>query len=190
MEIFWRPAPNQRLQRRQVLAGAAGMLAICGPGTAGAAGAAGAALAALSPPEGPVLLTVEGGIAAAQGRVAFDRAMLEALPQESFVTSTIWTEGARRFSGPPLQTVLAAAGAAPGRAVTVAALNAYRIALGPEFIEPDAPVIATRIDSAAFGVRDKGPLWLVWPYDADDRFRSEEIFARSVWQLVVIVVES
>ena len=32
-------------------------------------------------------------------------------------------------------------------------------------------------------LRDKGPLWLVYPYDADTAYQSEVIYARSVWQL-------
>jgi hypothetical protein len=31
-------------------------------------------------------------------------------------------------------------------------------------------------------VRDKGPLWVIYPYDSDD-YRSEVIYSRSIWQL-------
>ncbi len=32
-------------------------------------------------------------------------------------------------------------------------------------------------------VRRKGPLWIVYPYDSDEAYRSEAIYSRSIWQL-------
>jgi hypothetical protein len=32
-------------------------------------------------------------------------------------------------------------------------------------------------------VRDKGPLWLVYPYDSAAKYQSEVVFSRSIWQL-------
>ncbi|RYH00603.1 oxidoreductase, partial [Salipiger sp. IMCC34102] len=32
-------------------------------------------------------------------------------------------------------------------------------------------------------VRDKGPLWIVYPYDDTPEYRSEVIYSRSIWQL-------
>jgi hypothetical protein len=37
-------------------------------------------------------------------------------------------------------------------------------------------------------VRDKGPLWVIYPYDAVPEYKSERIYARSIWQLVSIEV--
>lgn len=171
------PPGPPALGRRAMMLGAAAGLAL----------APAARAAVSSPPQrprGPVLLTVDGRHAAPG--LGFDRAMLEALPQERFVTTTIWTTGRHTFSGPALRSVLDAAGVPPGTGVALSALNDYRIPIGPAMIEPRVPIVATRMDGAPFGARDKGPLWLVWPYDAADRYRSEEIFARSVWQLIAI----
>lgn len=35
-------------------------------------------------------------------------------------------------------------------------------------------------------VRDKGPLWVIYPYDSDPALQSEVTYARSIWQLVRI----
>jgi len=43
--------------------------------------------------------------------------------------------------------------------------------------------VATRMDGKVMAVRDKGPYWLVYPYDEDTRYRTEAIYARSIWQL-------
>jgi hypothetical protein len=32
-------------------------------------------------------------------------------------------------------------------------------------------------------VRDKGPLWVVYPYDSKPDYQSELIYVRSIWQL-------
>ena len=58
------------------------------------------------------MLSVTGTVARANAgdRADFDMAMLEALPQHSFVTATPWFKTPRRFSGPLLRDVMAAAG--------------------------------------------------------------------------------
>ncbi len=116
--------------------------------------------------------------------VDFSDADLMSLPQVSFETTTIWTEGVKTFSGPALTSVLSAAGVEEvGSVIRLTALNDYIVEMDRALIEPAAPIIANRIDGDPFGVRDKGPLWLIFPYDSDDRYRTEVIFGVSVWQL-------
>lgn len=114
-----------------------------------------------------------------------DLAALDALPQISFSTGTLWTEGKTQFSGPSLLSVLQAAGIRSGR-IQLWALNDYMAELDIANLRDGAPIIATRRDGKTFGVRDSGPLWVVYPYDADEDFRTEEIYAASVWQLQAI----
>ena len=117
----------------------------------------------------------------------FDLEALDALPQESFVTGTIWTDGQAQFSGVPLAALLDRTGIA-GMAdqVELVALNDYRIEIPVAEIDPNAPIIATRVDGRAMPVREKGPFWLVYPYDRDSRYRTETTFARSIWQLTQV----
>ena len=127
-----------------------------------------------------VILTVqtrEGGQS-----VTFTDAELMALPQESFETETIWTEGVVAFSGPSLKSVLEHAGMTLGD-VELYAINDYSVVLPLEKLEDGAPIVASRINGAPFSVRDKGPLWVVFPYDDESRYNTEEYFALSVWQL-------
>lgn len=116
--------------------------------------------------------------------VHYSDADLAAMTTISFSTSTIWTEGIQEFSGPSLATVLQAAGLPDGAgSVRLVALNDYAIDLDIAQIEAAAPIVANRIDGAPFGVRDKGPLWVVFPYDSAPRYRAESVYAVSVWQL-------
>ena len=51
-----------------------------------------------------------------------------------------------------------------------------------------APIVATRMNGHTFGVRDNGPLWLIYPFDQNEQFTNDQIFAKSIWQLVSIRV--
>lgn len=133
-----------------------------------------------------ILLKVTGDIAGSEEIAFSDSALLE-LPQIEYATSTIWTDGILTFRGPTLDAVLAAAGAGPGDLELIAANN-YRVILPREMIESGAPIIANRIDGNPFSIREKGPLWAIFPYDSDERYQTEEIYALSVWQLVGIRV--
>ncbi len=132
-------------------------------------------------------LLVSGDIAAAGGTMQLTDTALSALPQIEFTTSTIWTTGEMRFSGPSLASVLQAAGAGPGDLMLHAA-NDYNVTMPRDMIEAEAPIIATRIDGQPFDLRDKGPFWIVFPYDAQARFRSDLALMVSVWQLIEISV--
>jgi hypothetical protein len=131
------------------------------------------------------LLTLDGAVEG--GSRNFTDADLLGLPQVTFDTATIWTEGVLRFSGPSLASVLEAAGAGAGD-LTLRAINDYVVSMPRSGVESAAPIVANRIDGAPFSRRDKGPLWIVFPYDSDERFRSETVFAYSVWQLAGITV--
>jgi hypothetical protein len=57
-----------------------------------------------------------------------------------------------------------------------------------EEIEKTVPIVASKIDGAPFSLREKGPLWVVFPYDQDPRYRTEAIYALSIWQLTEVHV--
>jgi len=119
--------------------------------------------------------------------ISFSDADLAALPTITFETGTIWSEGIKTFSGPSLGSVLEAAGAGPGELQLVAA-NDYKVSLPKNVIEDQYPIIANRINGKPFGIRDKGPLWVVFPYDSKPAFQSELIYAYSIWQLTEIEI--
>lgn len=130
--------------------------------------------------DGPDILSVRG----TDAETLFSDAALSALPQVSFSTTTLWTEGEIEFSGPALRTVLEAAGLDTGpKVIRLTALNDYSVTMDMSLIEPAAPIVANRINGAPFSVRDKGPLWVMFPFDLDVRFRSETYYALSIWQL-------
>ena len=152
--------------------------------------AAGAAPAhALDKPAGPVVLTVAGRVRTPNDgeRANFDMPMLERLPQTSFSTHTPWYAQARKFTGPLLRDVLAAAGAT-GTVMRAVALNDYWVELPLDDAARHDVLIARLLDDKPMAVRDKGPLFMVYPFDAQPELRSPVYYSRSAWQLRTIEV--
>ena len=144
----------------------------------------------LAKPQGPVVLTVSGKVSNTNtGQAAdFDMEMLEGLGRTTLRTSTPWTDGTQVFGGVLARDVLAAAGAS-GDTVRAVALNDYSYAIEvSDFL--DFPVlIATDMNGDRLRVRDKGPLWIVYPRDDYAELRSKDVDYKMVWQLRELVVE-
>jgi len=160
--------------RRQVLRGAwaAGLMAALGRA------------AALETPTGQVVLTISGQVRHpnAGNDAQFDMAMLERLPQTSFSTRTPWYAQARRFTGPLLRDVLRAAGA-HGTVLQARALNDYRVDIPFQDAQRFDVIVARLLDGAPMPVRDRGPLFVIYPFDAQAELRNAIYFSRSAWQL-------
>jgi hypothetical protein len=133
------------------------------------------------------VLTVRGrGLAAS---VDFEMDALERLPQQSVVTSTPWFAGPREFSGPLLRNVLRAAGVPPqAERARLVALNDYRVDLPLEDAQRHDVVLARLLDGKPMTVREKGPLFVMYPFDQEPGLRSAPYYARCVWQLRAIEV--
>lgn len=145
---------------------------------------------ALDKPAGKVVLSVTGkvGQANAEGRADFDMAMLAALPQKSFSTNTPWYKTPKKFTGPLLRDVLAAAGA-KGTTLVAVALNDYKSEIPFDDAQRFDMVLARLLDDQPMPTREKGPLFIVYPYDSSAELRSERYYSRSAWQLRTLEVK-
>lgn len=143
----------------------------------------------LSTPQGPPILTVGGSISQtnAGATAVFDLAMLEALPGRVTETETPWTKGRTRFEGPLGSALLDAVGAR-GTTLHVVALNDYAVDLPVEDFRKWPVILAVRKDGRPMAVRDKGPIFVVYPFDVDPSLYNERIFSRSAWQVKSIEV--
>lgn len=145
-----------------------------------------AGVPALPPLAGPVILTVQGLDPARfpEGEVALDIGRMAGLGLAEFSTSTIWTEGSHRYSGLLLADLLAALDPeGQARNVQLLALNDYAIDMPVAEISDEAPLLAYLEDGEPMPVRDKGPIWVIYPYDSSADYRTDTIYSRSVWQL-------
>jgi hypothetical protein len=154
---------------------------------------AGFAVAAgdLAAPTGKVILTVNGAIQHTNGDGAaqFDLEMLRALPTETLVTTSVWFEDSHSFTGVPLRDLLAAVGAT-GMQVDAIAINDYKVAIPAPGANDLFPIVAYFMDDAEMPVREKGPLWVIYPYDLSAEYRNETTYSRSIWQLKTLTVKN
>lgn len=148
-----------------------------------------AAAQPLPAPQGPPLLTIAGRITVSNddGRALFDRAMLEALPQYDIRTGTPWTDGIDVFRGPRLRDVLERVGA-QGTTLHAVALNDYEVEIPIADARDYGVIIAVRRNGVAMSVRQKGPLWIIYPWNEVEQLRREDYYTRSIWQLDRLVV--
>ena len=144
----------------------------------------------LSDPTQPVILTVTGKITHRnRGEAAvFDAAMIDKLPTHEFRTWSPWFREPVTFRGPLLQTVLDAVGS-QGEMLHLVALNDYAVNVPVSDARKFGPLLATHIDGKVLGVRDKGPLFLIYPFDAKPETRADQYYGRSIWQITRFTVQ-
>jgi len=144
----------------------------------------------LPAPEGDVVLTVTGHIHEknVEDSAAFDMAMLEALPSVEVTTETIWTEGPQTFVGVELKELVEML-EATSDSFRATAINDYAISIPREDAIEGGAVVAYKQNGEYMSRRDKGPLWVIYPYDDNIDYRSETIYSRSIWQLDRIEAE-
>lgn len=154
------------------------------------AGAARAGSTALAAPSGPVVLTVSGNIAETNGGSAasFDLAGFEALPQAEMVTQTDWTPAGTRFTGIRLLDLVHRLGAQNPQQVTLTALNDYAVTLDLAVLQRENPLLAVRENGALMSVRDRGPFWLIFPFEPGDGGQSKHNIDM-IWQVSEISVK-
>ena len=133
-------------------------------------------------PATEILLTITGAIDAAVQPLTLDRAALMALPVTTIETSTIWTDGTHSFTGVSLADLLDEIGVTEGTLLATAANN-YTVEIPVSDAVQGGPIVAYLMDNAEMPLRDKGPLWIVYPFDSSADYRSELIYTRSIWQL-------
>ena len=140
-------------------------------------------------PKGPPILTIEGkiGVTNSGNTAVFDRAMLEDLGVTSFETMTPWFTEPVKFEGVALDRIMKLV-AADGEEVVAIALNDYSTTIPlKDFAEYDV-LLALKRDGQYMSVSDKGPLFIVYPFDRDTELQSQKFYARSVWQLARLVI--
>jgi hypothetical protein len=177
--VSTRRAFGQRLLGAMALPAATGLLT-----------ARQAAAATLAPPTDKPILTISGKIHITNvGETAqFDRAMLEALGMTAFETHTPWYDKVVRFEGPLMRALLASVGAY-GDTVEAHALNDYSTAIPIADFTQYGAILALKRDGSYLTVRDKGPLFVVYPYDTDAELRQQKYYGRSAWQVAQFIIK-
>ncbi len=117
---------------------------------------------------------------------------LTELPLTEFTTSTVWTKGVDRYTGVLLRDLLGHLDidiSANSGTVTFDAVDGYSASISFPTIRSAEPLLAFHRNDRPMSIRSQGPFWLIFNYDADARFRTETLYALSVWQIERLTVE-
>ncbi|MCC9621102.1 molybdopterin-dependent oxidoreductase [Thalassospira sp. MA62] len=110
---------------------------------------------------------------------------LAEMPATEFETTTPWTTGVQKFRGVSFAQLFDAYGIT-SETVRVAALNDYSVIVPTADLRNDGAILAYHLNGSEMSVREKGPFWVVFPYDSDPRFQTDAYWAYSVWQVKAI----
>lgn len=86
------------------------------------------------------------------------------------------------FTGVPVALLLEELGSS-GNTLRASAINDYTIEIPVESLEDTYPILAYEMNGSPMHRRDKGPLWVIYPFDSDEKYRTSQVFSRSIWQL-------
>ena len=87
-----------------------------------------------------------------------------------------------------MRTLLRAVGASGERVVAIA-LNDYMTEIPIVDFEQYDVLLALKRDGAYMPVRDKGPLFIVYPFDSFSELQAQKFYNRSAWQLAQLIVQ-
>ena len=123
--------------------------------------------------------------------IAIQREDLTTLDTVTIATGTDWTDGVNTFKGPLIRDVLEFAGVRnySSEMVSAKAANDYSVEIpAGDFTKYDV-ILATEMDGEQLTLRDKGPLWIVYPRDEHAELNDPVINSRWIWQLVELSVQ-
>lgn len=144
----------------------------------------------LPQPTGPVILVVEGQIRNCNSglEARFDLPMIEALPRTAVKTQNPWEASWVTYEGVLIRDLLKFVDA-NGTVLKITALNDYRADLNVSDTHSISVILAYKRNGEYMPVREKGPLFIVFPFSENSSLATEERYAQSVWQVARITVK-
>ena len=127
------------------------------------------------------VLAVTGSVPAAVS-VDLDLGAIERMPKHRVITSTPWTESVSTFDGVLVRDLLRQLGIT-GSSVKLVALNDYSVTIPIADLDSYDVILAYGRNGEPMPVRDKGPLWVIYPLDAHPELNAQETHAKMIWQV-------
>lgn len=106
----------------------------------------------------------------------------EAIDASTVETRTPWHKEKTLFSGVSGAALLKYLGTRATE-VDAVALNDYKVTLPVSDLSDTGLIFATRKNGELMSVREKGPIFIIYPFDGNPSLDNEVIYARSIWQL-------
>ncbi len=142
----------------------------------------------LAPAQGEIILTVTGKIKHTNhlNRAEFDQQLLESLQQHEVITRNPWFADSNVYRGPLGRAIIKAVGAEDATIMRISSLNSF-IADIPvsDFMDYDV-ILALQKNGQLQRIRDRGPLFVIYPFDQQTNLKTQMHYNRSVWQVKAI----
>jgi len=106
----------------------------------------------------------------------------EAIDTTTVITKTPWHKEETTFSGVSGVALMKFLGAR-GTEIDAIALNDYKVAIPVSDFLNSGLILATRKNGTPMSIRDKGPIFVIYPFDANPKLDNEVIYGRSIWQV-------
>ena len=132
------------------------------------------------------LLVVRNATDPAQAEARFSEADLLALPQVTVRTRTEFTDGVVEFIGPLARDAVAFIETGTATTVHLVAANDYAIDIPLSDLAEYDVILAMQANGERLSLRDKGPIWLMYPMDDIDELPDSRFNNRLVWQLTTM----
>ena len=112
-----------------------------------------------------------------------------ALPQTTIVTKNDYVDEATTFQGPSLRSVLERMDIPRDATLKMVALNDFSSEVPAADAFTYDVILAVLLDGETMPIRDKGPIWVIYPMDGNPELDDDIYNGRMVWQLKSISVE-
>lgn len=104
----------------------------------------------------------------------------------SFKTSSPWFNQSKTFNGPLLKDILNDAGIKATDNLTVTALDKYQVNIPASDAWKESVILTREVDGQKLKVKDKGPTWIMYNFDAKAALKSDTYYSRCPWQIATI----
>lgn len=104
----------------------------------------------------------------------------------AFKTSSPWFPQAKTFNGPLLKDILNDVGIKQTDNLTVTALDKYQVNIPAGDAWKENVILTREIDGQKLKVKDKGPAWIVYNFDAKTSLKQDTYYSRCPWQIATI----
>ncbi|EPE2650055.1 putative pterin-binding protein [Vibrio fluvialis] len=101
---------------------------------------------------------------------------------KEIVTNTPWTDDNTKFVGVSAKQLLNMIGVSKAD-LKVTALNNYWSTIPYDDIEKYNPLFAVKKNDDVMSIRDKGPIWVIYPLSEFNEVNNEVLHSRMVWQV-------
>ena len=142
----------------------------------------------IKPATADELLVVKNLANPGQAELRLSEADLLALPQVTIRTRTEFTDGVVEFVGPLARDAIASINLDSATTVHLVAVNDYSIDIPLSDFDDYDVILAMQANGDHLSVRNKGPIWLMYPLDDHAELQDPVYNIRLIWQLVLMEI--